>query len=246
MPHPWHTISSRVWATLLKLFSVWNEESTGRIMLRALLSRDNTLDWQQQRKKKLCGKVLCLIWSKFTLNTAIACTVSLDTGRYTWRHNCVINYIVNSCHHNYIVYSDLSGHRGSVGGSLPPGLCVTAEKQDIVMMDKREKKIHPFELTCLSEKHIRIRNTQKRNKYAHFLTDITHCNPTVNCFEIIVAKALYHDKARPFRKYIKNRNTPSKTAILIFPAIYRPTLTIFGWIIQVVLTVRIFIYDLLS
>ena len=39
-------------------------------------------------------------------------------------------------------------------------------------------------LTCPSEKHIDTRHTQKSNKYAHFLTDITHFKPTVNCFEV--------------------------------------------------------------
>ena len=59
-----------------------------------------------------------------------ACKVSLDTGRYTWRHNCVVNYFVNSCDDKYTVYSDLPGHTAPGGGSIPTELCVTAEKPD--------------------------------------------------------------------------------------------------------------------
>ena len=113
-----------------------------------------------------------------------ACKVALDTGRYTWRHNCVVNYIVNSVDEKYTVFSDLPGHTASGGGSIPPELCVTAEKPDIVIIDKHKKSIHLYELTCPSEKHIDTRHIQKNNKYSHFTTDITHYTCTVSCFEV--------------------------------------------------------------
>ena len=97
----------------------------------------------------------------------------------------MVNYIVNSVDEKYTVYSDLPGHTAPGGGdSIPPELCVTAQKLDIVILDKHKKKIHLFELTCPSEKHIDTRNTEKSNKYAHFLTDITQYKCTVNCFEV--------------------------------------------------------------
>ena len=61
---------------------------------------------------------------------------------------------------------------------------MTAEKPDIVILDNHKKQIHLFELTCPSEKYIDTRNTEKSNKYAHFLTDITQFKCTVNCFEV--------------------------------------------------------------
>ena len=61
---------------------------------------------------------------------------------------------------------------------------MTAQKPDIVILDKHKKIIHLFELTCPSEKHIDTRNTEKSNKYAHFVTDITQYKCPVNCFEV--------------------------------------------------------------
>ena len=46
------------------------------------------------------------------------CKVGLDSGRFTWRHNCVINFIVNSIDEKYTVYSDLAGHTAPGGGSI--------------------------------------------------------------------------------------------------------------------------------
>ena len=113
-----------------------------------------------------------------------ACPIALDTGRYTWRHNCVINYIVNSVDEKFTVYSDLPGHTAPGGGSIPPELCVTVQKPDIVILNKHNKTIHLFELTCPLEKHIDTRHLEKSNKYSHFTTDITEYKCIVNCFEV--------------------------------------------------------------
>ena len=138
-----------------------------------------------KRWKKTSSDLCKLCKRRQTTNHVLnGCKVSLDTGRYTWRHNCVVNYIVNSVDEKYTVYSDLPGHTAPGGGSIPPELCVTAQKPDIVILDKHKKIIHLFELTCPSEKHIDTRNTEKSNKYAHFVTDITHYKCTVNCFEV--------------------------------------------------------------
>ena len=53
------------------------------------------------------------------------CKTALDTNRYTWRHNCIINYIVSNVDPKFTVYSDLPGHTAPGGGSIPPELCVT-------------------------------------------------------------------------------------------------------------------------
>ena len=95
-----------------------------------------------------------------------------------------MNYIVNSCDEKFTVYSDLPGHTAPGGGSIPPELCVTVQKPDIVIIDKHKKSIHLFELTCPLEEHIDTRHMEKSNKYAHFVTDITQYQCTVNAFEV--------------------------------------------------------------
>ena len=84
----------------------------------------------------------------------------------------------------FTVFSDLPGHTAPGGGSIPPELCVTVQKPDIVILNKHMKKIHLFELTCPLEKHIEARHTEKSNKYAHFVSDITEYKCTVDAFEV--------------------------------------------------------------
>ena len=112
------------------------------------------------------------------------CKVALDTNRYTWRHNCVINYIVTNVEPKFRVYSDLPGHTAAGGGSIPPELCVTTLKPDIVILNDQAKTIHLFELTCPSETNIEQRHTEKSNKYAHFTTDISDYKCKVDAFEV--------------------------------------------------------------
>ena len=85
----------------------------------------------------------------------------------------------------YTVYSDLPGY--TVGaGSIPPELCITVEKPDIVIQDKRNKFIHLFELSVPIESNgnIEKRHREKSDKYAHFVTDMTGYECAVTAFEI--------------------------------------------------------------
>ena len=49
----------------------------------------------------------------------------LDTQRYTWRHNNLINYIANSVDPKFKMFSDLQGCETAGGGTIPADLCVT-------------------------------------------------------------------------------------------------------------------------
>ena len=135
------------------------------------------------------------------------CKVALDTGRFTWRHNCVINFIVSSIDKQYTVYSDLPGHTAPGGGSIPPELCVTSQKPDIVILDKHKQTIHLFELTCPAERNLDTRHEEKTNKYAHFTTDITHFKCKVSCFEVSTKGFLNtrnHSTLNALHKFVKS------------------------------------------
>ena len=115
------------------------------------------------------------------------CSVSLDNGKYLWRHNNIVNYIMKLLDtEKYSVYSDLPGYTVG-GGSIPPELCITVQKPDIVIQDKQNKTIHLFELSVAIETNgnIEKRHQEKSNKYAHFVTDMSDgYNCTVTAFEI--------------------------------------------------------------
>ena len=70
---------------------------------------------------------------------------------------CVINYIVNSIDDKYTVYSDLPGHTAPGGGYIPPELCVTSQKPDIVIIYNHMKVTHLL-AKHIQHKYIKIPN----------------------------------------------------------------------------------------
>ena len=71
------------------------------------------------------------------------------------------------------MYADIPSKTLPGGGTVPPHLLVTAQKPDLVIIDRMEEKMDIFELTVPLETNIKNANTQKMNKYEHFITDIT-------------------------------------------------------------------------
>ena len=129
-------------------------------------------------KCKLCG-------NRGTSNHYLnCCKIMLDTHRYTWRHNNLINFIVNSVDSKFKVFSDLPGWEATGGGTIPVDLCITNLKPDIVIIDKNKKIFYIYELTVPLATNIDQRNAEKTQKYAPFITDITGYACTVNCFEV--------------------------------------------------------------
>ena len=140
----------------------------------------NLMRWKytSSDKCKLCG-------NRGTTNHYLnCCKVMLDTNRYTWRHNNLINFIVTNVEPSFKVYSDLPGWEATGGGTIPAELCLTNLKPDIVIIDPAKKKLHIFELTVPLTTNIDQRNIEKSRKYAPFVTDITGHDCTVNCFEV--------------------------------------------------------------
>ena len=79
----------------------------------------------------------------------------------------------------YTIYNDLSGQEAA-GGDL----CVTALKPDIVKIDTQKKKLMILELTVPLERNIDESHLFKKNKYAHFVKEITTHKVSVTAFEI--------------------------------------------------------------
>ena len=101
------------------------------------------------------------------------CTVSLENGKFLWRHNNIVNYVLECLDPSkYTIYSDLPGYTVG-GGSVPPEICITPQKPDIVIIDEKQKIMNIYELSVPFEHNIEKRHTEKSNKYAHFTTDCT-------------------------------------------------------------------------
>ena len=103
------------------------------------------------------------------------CSVSLNQGRYTWRHNTVLNEITNIILQNkpphVEVYSDISGLDIN-GGTIPPDILVTQLRPDLVIINRQEKIISLLELTCSFERNAGAANLRKTLRYTALKSDL--------------------------------------------------------------------------
>ena len=147
--------------------------------INTLPCKSNLRQWGKVTNDK------CWCTRKQTLNHILnGCRKALDQGRYTWRHDGILNYIANCLDKkNFECYLDIDGHQHS-GGTLPPEIVVSTLKPDIVIVDKKNKDIHIFELTVPGESRIHEAHRIKTEKYQHFQSDIRSHRITILLFEI--------------------------------------------------------------
>ena len=103
------------------------------------------------------------------------CSVSLNQGRYTWRHNTVLNNITSSILQNkpsnLEVYCDIAGLDIN-GGTIPPDILVTQARPDLVLLNRQEKIICLLELTCSFERNAEAAYLRKTLRYTTLKSDL--------------------------------------------------------------------------
>ena len=144
--------------------------------INTLPTRANLKLWgsSSSDKCKLCGR-------KETTNHILSsCPTALQQGRYTYRHNRVLEEITDRIDtSSFSFYSDLKDHSIS-GGTVPPEILVTAEKPDIVIIDNTaaritgigKSKVIIIELTCPWEERLEKAREHKTEKYSSLIHDI--------------------------------------------------------------------------
>ena len=71
-----------------------------------------------------------------------------ERERFTWRHNSVLTYIVETLKErlpsHLDLFSDLEGH-SIHGGSLHPHVIITQSRPDLVIINKTEKTVYAIQ-----------------------------------------------------------------------------------------------------
>ena len=118
------------------------------------------------------------------------CSISLNQGRYTWRHDSILSHIVLTISklipkEKFTMYADIPGYKTN-GGTIPPNILPTSLKPDIVIVNNTEKSVHIFELTVPFETNINSAHERKISKYLTIQSDIIQNGYKcfLNCFEI--------------------------------------------------------------
>ena len=130
--------------------------------------------------------------------------MALNQGRYTWRHDNVIKYIVDSIDKSkFTVHSDLSGYTTPNGGTIPTTLTVTTLIPDITVLSVEKKSFDILELTVPFEDNIHARHKYKADKYAHYTTDISTHKTAVTAFEVGARGYLTEDNTKRLKEIYK-------------------------------------------
>ena len=118
-----------------------------------------------------CGNIQTL------LHVLSNCSVALDQGRYTWRHNSVLLSVIDiirpKLKAGFQLYSDLSGLQAPHGGTIPPNIHVTALRPDLVIINEPAREVIIFELTCPWDGNVERSHSFKEDKYAPLVADLS-------------------------------------------------------------------------
>ena len=137
-----------------------------------LPTNSNLNRWKKRNSPncQLCGNRETLL---HVLNN---CRTMLDQGRYTWRHNSVLNYLFKVLKPTnptspFEIFCDLSGKMTGIS-TIPTDILVTSQKPDIVIVNKSDKSVFIIELTIPFDRNIDDARKRKEKRYENLNDDI--------------------------------------------------------------------------
>ena len=146
-----------------------------KLASNALPSPDNLRRWG---KRVMATCPLCSCPNGTLAHIINFCPVALNQGRYTWRHDSLLNFLYGEIKSvapsDVEIFSDLPGHMVN-NSVIPHDILVSngfGSKPDLVVISRSSKKIALFELTCPLERNIHTANTYKREKYSGMQGDL--------------------------------------------------------------------------
>ena len=104
------------------------------------------------------------------------CNTMLSQGRYTWRHNSVLQHLITKIKakydsSEYRIFCDLPGLMTGIS-TIPTSVIVTNSKPDICLVNDTKKEIVLIELTIPFDTNITAAHERKSLKYEHLKNDI--------------------------------------------------------------------------
>ena len=149
-----------------------------RCSTNSLATPDNLARWGKvvDPSCKLCSTANSNSRTTATLGHILNnCPCMLD--RYEWRHNGVLSYLYKTFKENkpemMDIFADLDGAKIS-GGTIPPHIVTTAQRPDIVTIDRSSNPptVILVELTIPFTRNIADANTRKQLRYEFLAADI--------------------------------------------------------------------------
>ena len=131
----------------------------------------NLKRWKKRNSPScsLCGNKETL------LHVLNFCHVMLDQGRYTWRHNSVLNFIFSTIGakngESLEIFCDLPGSLVGIS-TIPTDIVVLSQKPDLVIIDRTNMKVTLIELTIPFDINVSKAHERKIDRYERLKNDI--------------------------------------------------------------------------
>ena len=171
--------------------------------LNTLPSLDNLKRWGKRVSDRcsFCGNTQTL------LHILSNCPVSLDQGRYTWRHNSVLASLIRimrpCLNQGMEIFSDLPGYLAPGGGSIPPDVLVTNQRPDIFIVNYSSREAIVLELTCPWDGNVDRSHTYKEERYAPLIADLSrHYKTFLFSIEVSVRGQITGDNKKRLKAFI--------------------------------------------
>ena len=179
--------------------------------LNTLPSLDNLKRWG----KRVCDRCPFCRNTQTLHHILSNCSVALDQGRYTWRHNCVLSNIISLIrpvlNPDTRLFSDIPGFLAPGGGSVPPSIIVTNLKPDLFIVNESAGVVVIFELTCPWDGNIERSHMYKEEKYSHLVEDLSRRFRTyLFSVEISVRGQVSRDNKKRLKSFVYHVCTEPK------------------------------------
>ena len=133
---------------------------------------------------------LCQAPQPATNHILTGCPAALDQGRYTWRHDSVLQVLVHGLQQHlpetFKLYADLPGYLASSSppSTIPTNLSSTLSRPDLVLVSN--DSICLFELTVPTntQQHLLAARARKEDRYSSLQYDLQLSGLTVNLVPI--------------------------------------------------------------
>ena len=139
-----------------------------RMSTNSLATPSNLVRWG---KRKLGTCPMCSYPNATLAHITNVCPVSLNQGRFTWRHKSVLLQLLKHMKSQLTieteVFADLQGWQIN-GGTIPADIlvsCGKGSKPDIVLLDRSRKKKVILELTCSIPQSTTSAHNKKQTNY---------------------------------------------------------------------------------
>ena len=99
--------------------------------------------------------------------------MSLNQGRFTWRHDSILNYLISVLKFVNPASMELKGDNHGLtlnGSTVPPDIICTGQRPDVVFVERELKRIALLELTCSFELNSEAANSRKASSYRDLQT----------------------------------------------------------------------------